>query len=372
MSKIKLAIVGIQGLPNNYGGFETLSENLVKFLANKIDITVYCSSVDLPTNAPTYNNAKLKYVAFSSHGAKGIIYDSIALLDAVRNNFDVILILGFGTGLIIPFLSKKYRKKIILNFGGLDWKRNKWGRLAQKTIRLCEKLLVCNSSLVVADNTKIQEYITKTYHKETVLIAYGGDHVKKLPYTIEHLKQYPFLKDKYAFIVLRIQSDNNIEMMLKAFVQTDKYPFVVIGNWKASEYGQKIKKAYQSYKSLILLDAIYDHEILDILRSNCYFYVHGHSAGGTNPSLCEAMYLGLPVFAYASGYNEETTHYQSLYFKNEYDLRKLINNIDDYRLQDIGKKLKVIAEKYYRWNIIAQQYNEQFNNSINKIINKKL
>jgi hypothetical protein len=364
---MNIAIVGIQGIPNNYGGFETLSEYLVKYRSEDIEFTVYCSSADLPTRLSTYNGAKLKYIPISSHGAKGIVYDTLSLLHAAKNSSDVILILGFGTGFIMPFLSKKTRQKIILNFGGLDWKRDKWGKFAQKIIRYSEKLLVKNSAIVISDNPGIQDYITKTYNKESELIAYGGDQAVSTPYTKEHVAQYPFLKDKYAFIVTRIQSDNNIEMMLQALKNANKYPFVIVGNWNASLYGQTLKTKYQGINPLILLDAIYDRNILDVLRSNCYFYVHGHSAGGTNPSLCEAMYLELPIFAFASGYNEETTHHKALYFSNEEELRNLILDVDDKNLQSMKVELKLIANKYYKWDIITEQYTEQFY----KIINRK-
>lgn len=363
---MEIAIVGIQGLPNQYGGFETLAEFLVKYLGEKNNFTVYCSSVDQKQNLPEYNGAKLKYINVSSHGAKGILYDCKSLIDAVHCNFDVILILGFGPGLIVPFLSKKVKEKLILNFGGLDWKREKWSFGARKIIRLCERLLVHNSKMIVSDNVKIKEYIYRTYSRDSVFIAYGGDQVCRLPIDGTMLQKYPFLSGKYAFEVARIQADNNIEMLLKAFIQANKYPLVLVGNWKSSEYGRLLKKKYENEEQLVLLEAIYDRGILDVLRGNCYFYVHGHSAGGTNPSLCEAMYLGLPILAFSNEYNENTTQNKALYFENERQLKKIILSVGDNELQEMRINLKNIADRIYCWSIIAEQYNMLFDEIYNK------
>lgn len=358
---MKIAIVGIQGLPNQYGGFETLSEFLVKYLAGKHRITVYCSRHDQEEWPEEYNGAKLKYVDISSHGGKGILYDSKCLLDAVKGDYDVILILGFGSGFVIPFLSRKTKKRIILNFGGLDWKRDKWGWLARKVIKTCEKLLVRNTEIVVSDNKKIQDYITEEYHKQSALIAYGGDQVHERPITNDFIEMYPFLKDKYAFEVARIQSDNNIEMLMKAFIKAGSMPLVLVGNWKSSTYGIELKAKYEGMSNLILLDAIYDKDVLDVLRSNCYLYVHGHSAGGTNPSLCEAMYLGLPIMAFSNGYNQWTTFNEAIYFEDEHQLAELVKITSKKRLDEMRPVMKQLAHANYRWEGIVGEYEMLFN-----------
>ena len=363
---MKVAIVGIQGLPNQYGGFETLSEFLVKYLGNKVDFTIYCSSVDQKGKPLEYKGAKLKYYNITSHGGKGILFDCISLVDAVRGDFDVIVILGFGPGFVMPFLSKKTKDKIILNFGGLDWKRDKWSKKAQQVIKTCEKLLVRNSKIIVSDNSKIQDYVTESYHKPSELIAYGGNQAHRLPVTEELVSKYPFLKAKYAFEVARIQSDNNIEMLMQAFIKADKYPLVLVGNWNSTEYGRSIKAKYEHEKNLILLDAIYDKSILDVLRTNCYVYVHGHSAGGTNPSLCEAMYLGLPILAFSNGYNQGTTHNEAIYFKNADELARIICEITPNQLSAMQPKLKAVADACYRWEFIAEEYYKLFKKIANR------
>ncbi len=358
---MKLAIVGIRGLPNNYGGFETLAEYLVEHLSTKMNITVYCSSQDMDTKLSEYKGAKLKYIPITSHGGVGIIYDSISLLHAVMTN-DKVLFLGFGAGFISPLL-RPFKNKIILNFGGLDWKRNKWSPTTRKIIKKAESLLVKNCGHIISDNIDIQNYIQNEYGLSSTLIAYGGDQAMKKPITDEAIKKYPFLKHKYAFSVIRIQKDNNIDMMLDAFVNQDQLPFVMVGNWNNSPYGIETKNNYFNKKNLILLDAIYDRATLDILRSNCTIYIHGHSAGGTNPSLAEAMYLGLPTFSYASGYNENTSHNKAIYFNSSQELTNLLNKYQTFNLNKMGADLQEVAEVNYRWEIISTQYK--------KIINEK-
>jgi len=354
---MRLAIVGTSGIPNNYGGFETLAEYLVKYLADQIDITVYCSSKDMVSSFPEYNGAKLKYIPVTSHGVFGILYDSLSILNAA-NQFDKILLLGFGGGFVMPLLSKATKKKIIVNIGGLDWKRNKWSPTARKVIKKAEELLIKNCGYVISDNIGIKDYLLKEYKRESTLITYGGDQAMQKEVADESRQQYPFLNSNYAFIVTRIQRDNNINLMLDAFSAQDQLPFVMVGNWDNSDYGIETKKQYSGKPNLILLDAIYDRDKLDVLRSNCTLYIHGHSVGGTNPSLAEAMYLGLPVIAFASGYNEYTTANEALYFSAAAELTEIIKNYKSIDRKNIGNKLKEIAEKYYRWERIAEQYKQ--------------
>jgi glycosyltransferase involved in cell wall biosynthesis len=355
---MKIAIVGTRGIPNNYGGFETLAEYLVKYLSKDIEITVYCSSKDVSTRMKEYNGAQLKYVPITSHGALGIVYDSISLLLAVRKN-DKVLFLGFGGGFVMPFI-KQYKHKIIVNIGGLDWKRDKWSPRAQKVIKKAESFLIRYSEEVISDNKGIQEYLLKEYGKPSTFISYGGDQVSHISITEEAKKQYPFLASDYAFIVTRIQPDNNITMLMDAFDENSPIPLILVGNWVSSQYGIRIKAEYQNKPNLYLLDAIYDQVRLNELRSNCTIYLHGHSAGGTNPSLVEAMNLGLPIFAYTSGYNENTTFNKALYFKDTQELKCLINHYKNIDLKLIGEDLKLIANQYYKWSIVTEQYKAIF------------
>ena len=162
---MKIAIVGTQGVPNQYGGFETLATFLAKHLSDQMDMTIYCSAKDLPTGSSHFFSASLRYVHISSHGFSGMLYDMFCLYEAVKKN-DVVLFLGFGAGYLLPFLTQQQRRKIILNFGGLDWKRNKWSWLAKRIIHFSERLLVSNITHIIADNLAIEKYKIKRYLHE--------------------------------------------------------------------------------------------------------------------------------------------------------------------------------------------------------------
>lgn len=354
--KMKIAIVGVRGIPNNYGGFETLTEYLSVYLSKENEVQVYCSSSDMDSRLKSYLGAKLIYIPISSHGALGILYDSFSLIHAALTCRKIIL-LGFGGGFILPMLGKK-KKDVIVNIGGLDWQREKWSKFAQRVIHLSERGLLKNAGQIVADNKGIADYIYDTYKRECHLIAYGGDQVKHQPVNDTFIKKYPFLKSKYAFIVTRVQKDNNLEMMLQAFIDNPPLPFVIIGNWDATKYGRYLKSTYGGTKYIIMLDPIYDKIELDLLRSNCTVYVHGHSAGGTNPTLVEAMSLGLPIFSFSSVFNQFTTFNQALYFKDSIELRALIDRHSNIDLSQIGKNLKDLAQLHYCWENITNEYNK--------------
>ncbi|MEO5911289.1 MAG: DUF1972 domain-containing protein [Pelobium sp.] len=355
---MKLAIVGIRGLPNTYGGFETLADYLVKYLATELEITVFCSSVDMKSNSTTYMGANLEYISISSHGFKGIIYDNFALLKSI-NKFDKILLLGFGGGLLMPFFGIN-KRKIIVNIGGLDWKRDKWGLIGKTIIKSFEKLLLKNAGLIVSDNLMIKKYIKETYNRDSSLIAYGGDQSQQIEINPESIKTYPFLKNPYALSVARIQSDNQIVLLLETFKRYGKKHFVLVGNFKDSSFGIDILEKYKNIENISLVEAIYNRDILDMIRSNCDYYVHAHSAGGTNPALVEAMHLSLPIFAYANGYNEHTTGNLALYFKKQEDLIKLIEQENELDLKIMGESLYKKAISDYCWSDITEKYKKLF------------
>jgi len=357
----KISIIGTCGIPNKYGGFEELAENLVKYLSNYYDIKVFCSSRHNKNGPKIYNGARLKYLPLKANGIESIFYDLISLLLSVFD--DKILLLGCSGGLLMPFLFF-LRKKIILNIGGLEWQRSKWPKMAQKFLKISERVAIYLSKVIVSDNKAIKEYIKNEYGRDSYLIEYGGDTAFSVTCTDEDYKKYPFLKKKYALGIARIQEDNNVEIILKAFLTYYNFPIVFIGNWDNSRYGRKLFNKYKSDKNIILLESIYDKRILNLIRSNCYVYLHGHSAGGTNPSLVEIMYLGKPIIAYASKFNLYTTENKALYFYDLNSLIDILNSLESINLDNIKEEMKKIAEEKYKWEIISNKYKILFDDII--------
>jgi len=357
-TKMQIAIIGTQGLPNKYGGFETLVDYLTKNLSEEFDFTVFCSSKIYENKIKFYNNSKLVYLPFNANGFQSLFYDSLSLILSIK--YDKILVLGSSGGFVLP-LVKLFNKGIILNFGGLDWQRSKWSFFTKKILLMLEKLAVMNSAVLVSDNLGIQNYISKRYFRDSLLIEYGGDQIYKVNVTENLINKYSFLQNKYAFSVARIQPDNNIDIILEAFEKTNEFPLVFVGNWLNSEYGRKLKIKFSNKSNIILLDAIYNLDELNALRGNCTLYIHGHSAGGTNPSLVEAMNYPLAIVAFDSDFNKYTTENKALYFSNAQDLVKIIKNNRGYDFTVIRQNLKEIADRRYKWSIISNKYKELLN-----------
>lgn len=373
MKKKKIAIIGTVGVPACYGGFETLAEHLIENTAKDHEITVYCSGKKYPKEErkQSYKGAKLKYLPFQANGVQSIIYDSLSILHAIFFA-DVILVLGVAGAWLFPFLRLLTAVKIIVSIDGIEWKRDKWSRLAKLYLWWAESVAVRFSHIDISDNESIQDYTAIRYGRLSQIIEYGADHTAPVKAIAADKREFPFLQNTYAFKVCRIEPENNVHLILEAFAEMQKYKLVVVGNWDKSDYGIELKERYRDTANVILLDPIYNQKKLDLLRSNATLYIHGHSAGGTNPSLVEAMYLGLPIVAYGVSYNRTTTANEALYFDDKEQLKSIITETKFSDLKQVGVLMKQIADRRYTWKIIADKYNFLFMKALRNVAKEKL
>ncbi|MCC5927244.1 MAG: DUF1972 domain-containing protein [Bacteroidetes bacterium] len=358
MKKKSVAIIGTVGVPANYGGFETLTEHLINQIGDRYKLHVYCSGKKYPKRdrKKSYKNARLHYVPLEANGVQSIPYDSLSILHALFFA-DVLLILGVAGAWLLPFIRLFTNKKIIISIDGIEWKRNKWNILAKWYLFWAEGLAVKYSHIDISDNEAIQDYTAQRYGTLSRIIEYGADHTIPSSGTAKS-SEFSFIGLPYAFKVCRIEPENNVHVVLKSFSEMPEYRLVMVGNWANSSYGQNLKETYSSYSNITILDPIYDQQKLDLIRSNAVLYIHGHSAGGTNPSLVEAMYLGLPIVTFGVSYNRVTTENKALYFTTENELKQIIKKTRLSDIQHLGKTMGEIAKRRYTWRLIADKYDE--------------
>jgi len=358
--KTKVAIIGTVGLPANYGGFETLTAHLVEELSDQYDFTVYCSSKKYSNEqiVDSWKGAKLKYLPLNANGIQSIPYDTLSILHAVFRS-DVLLILGVAGAWLLPFVKLFTKKKIIVSIDGIEWKRGKWSGPAKLYLWWAEKLAVKFSHIDISDNESIQDYTSVRYKTISRVIEYGADHTRINPIlSAENIRKYPFLNEEYAVKVCRIEPENNVHTILKVFGTLPERKLVVVGNWQNSQYGKDLKEQYSGYKNIVLLDPIYEQETIDLIRGNASLYIHGHSAGGTNPSLVEAMFLGLPIISNGVSYNRTTTENEAFYFSDENELRDILGKLTKEDLTFCAGQMKKIAQRRYTWKRIAKKYSQ--------------
>lgn len=359
--KIRLALIGTNGIPANYGGAETLFENITRELSDRFDITVYCSKKQPRDKVgDSYLGAKLKYWPLSANGWQAIPYDTLSIFHAARHS-DVLLIFGFTAAVVVMMMRfLGFKKKIIFNHGGLnEWDRekiskfNKWySKWTRRSLR--------NKVEHIADNELYVKSLKEVCGIEKVyVIRYGGDQAQRVEPDAELLAKYPFLSEPYYVAVARAQVDNNLHILLEGFSKMPEKKLVLVSNFKVSEYGQKLYEQYKDkHPNMILIPGIYNKKELNAVRCNALAYIHSHSRCGTPPSLCEAMNLGLPIISYDMPVNHEVTQDNALFFKNADELVTAIKSSDEAKLKNMAEKSTILAKSDYTWKNISEQYSK--------------
>ena len=350
---MNICIIGTVGIPASYGGFETLAERLVD--TKEAKFTVYCSRKHYQEYPKKYKTANLVYIPFDANGVSSIIYDIFSMLHALISGHKNFLVLGVSGAILLPILSCFPKVKIITNIDGIEWRREKWKGLAKTFLKFSEFLAVRFSSQVVSDNDSITNYISEEYQSSCKTIAYGGDHAFRSMANVK-LDDIFDTSAPFALSICRIEPENNVHLILEAFSEA-KSRIVYIGNWEKSSYGRALYNKYKDKINITLLKPIYCLDTLYAFRSECYVYIHGHSAGGTNPSLVEMMHFSKPIVAFDCSFNRATMEDKGNYFSSSKGLAKILE--EPNCLVD-GVEMTEIAKRRYTWEIIRKQYIELF------------
>lgn len=355
----RIAILGTVGLPARYGGFETLAEELVRSAAARgiaDRLTVWCSAVQAGADRPdSFQGAHLRYLPLRANGAQSIAYDAISLWQAARSGHDAALLLGVSGAMALPLIRRVSRMRIVTHLDGIEWQRPKWGPVARTILKRSETAALRHSHAVIADNPAIADHVRARHGRDPVQIAYGHEHALAVPPAdISDLA----LPQGYALAIARAEPENNIGAILAAFADRPaRPPLVVMANWHGTPHGRMLRARYADHPQIRLLDADYDPGRLRAIRARAAVYIHGHSAGGTNPSLVEMMGLGLPVAAWDCVFNRATTDNAAAYFDSAESLRALIPVLTDPRLaHGMAAELTAIARRRYRWRDVTDAY----------------
>lgn len=362
--KKRLALIGTNGIPAQYGGGETFYENLTRGLASKYDITVYCSKTQPRDKVgDSYLGAKLKYWNLKANGWQSIIYDAKSILHAARHS-DILYLFG-PAGTFVVYLLRMFgiKKKVIMNCGGLnEWEREKFSPLAKWYLKKSFGI-VKGRIIYVVDNNLYAKNLEQTFGiKNAVVIRYGGDNATKVEPDTELLKKYSFLNSEYYVSVSRAQIDNNLHILLDAFSKMPEKKLVLVSNFKVSDYGKEMYEKYQGYDNIVLIPGIYDKKEINAVRSNALAYIHSHSRCGTPPSLCEAMNLELPIISYDIVVNHEVTGEHAFFFSTPEDLQQVVLNTSKEELSKMAEKSYKLAKQELTWDYIWKKNIELFEN----------
>lgn len=360
--KLNIAILGTRGIPNKYGGFEQCAEHLSKELVGRgHDVTVYNAHWH-PHQESNFQRVNIIHKWCPEHrlgSAAHFVYDYICLRDAIKQGFDVILELGYGTSAISYCLLDLQGAILVTNMDGLEWKRAKWGRTTQKMTRWFEKLGAKKSDYLVSDNFGIKEHLQKTYDVISTLIPYGAEVFNDPDANV--LDQHDLSKGGYYLLIARLEPENHVETILDGFVASNSGDtFLVVGNYE-TKYGRYLRKKYDD-TAIKFIGSIYDKKILDSLRYYSKMYFHGHSVGGTNPSLLEAMAAQAWICAHNNVFNKNVLQEKALYFDKKEDIVSYINNYSEYvsRKEQMIKGNMEIIRSYYSWDNVTEKYEKLF------------
>lgn len=357
---LKIGILGTRGIPNQYGGFEQVAEHLSTGLMKLgHDVMVY-NSHKHPYQQKTWNGVPIIHCYDPEYilGTAGqFIYDLNCILDARKRNFDMLLMLGYTSSSVWKMFYPK-KSIIISNMDGLEWNRAKYSKPVRRFLKYAEKLAVKGSDYHIADSPVIKTYLDEKYKIHSKYIAYGADVTDKVG--TNGLTEYGLSKREYFLLMARMEPENNIEMLLDGFhaSKSDK-KFIVIGN-TGNAYGSRLVEKYKADPRIVFLGAIFNqHKLTGIVKYSAVYF-HGHSVGGTNPSLLEAMADGAFIAAHGNAFNKTILRENALYFQDSKEVCSIIEQHDKLFNEDFIRNNYDRIKEDFTWDMIIHQYDHFF------------
>ncbi len=318
--KAVFAFIGSNGIPNKYGGFESFLEaicpEMVK-MGSKVIVT--CDANKYSERASQFEGVNREFISIRANGFRSTFHDLFAFL-AVFPKADVIVVLGVSAGpffLFFRFLCWVAHKQLVVNIDGIEWRRTKFSKPIRFILWVYDLLAQISANIIIYDNKELLGFVKPIFRSKAKLVAYSADHVLRNPEVR--------LNEKTALTICRIEPENNIELLIEGALASNLGKYTIIGNWNNSAYGKALKAKYADKSMLKLLDPIYDIDKLVGYREACTYYLHGHSVGGSNPSLIEMLPYSCHILCYDCGFNRETAGSDAQYFASPNDLSTLIN-----------------------------------------------
>lgn len=350
---INIAFIGGAGIPNRYGGFESFLEHCGPAFVRKTNSTIVTCDASLYQEdlSSMYLGVNRVFLEVKANGVTSVIHDLIAFLRVYRSSSHI-MVLGVSGGLWFPFFKLMCwlgGRRLGVNIDGVEWRRTKFSRNRQHVLRVLDYLAQRFSDVVIYDNAGLAPYVHPFAKHRAVEIGYSGDHVLRLG---------GFPVTATALTICRIEPENNLDTLIDGALESRLIRYTIVGNWNNSEYGRTLRKRYQSEARLALLDPIYDAHRLAELRESCSIYLHGHSVGGTNPSLVEMLFYDCAICCFDVVYNRVTANECASYFKSASELAHRVNEVIDGDFQTGDRQARLALRTKYTSEVIATAYLE--------------
>lgn len=357
--RLQIAMVGTRGVPAAYGGFETAVEEIGRRLAARgHEITVYCRSAD---EAPPREHLGMHLVhlpAIRSKAVETLSHTALSVAHLVsRRKPDVAFVFNAANAPFLPAL-RAARVPVAVHVDGLEWKRGKWGRAGRSYYRLAERLAVRWADALIADAQGIADYYRERFDVGTELLAYGAT-ILEHPAT-DLLASAGVSAKRFHLVVARFEPENHVDVIVEGYARSSaRLPLLVVGSAPYSaDYTRRITAMADADPRIRLLGGVWDQALLDQLYAGALTYLHGHSVGGTNPSLLRAMGAGASVIAWDVNFNREVAGPEAQFFATPDELATLIGAAegDPARHVEAGVALRARAREHYDWDAVSQGY----------------